>query len=587
MIEAFVKKAIQILREEGLKSLINKTHKKITRSKSFEKAIAGAISEEEIEISIIIPVFNAVAYTKDCIDRVYKIGSNHTYEVIVVDNASGDNTQAEMEKEILERSNFLYYRMRENLGFAGGVNFGIQSARGHYVVILNNDTLPSAGWLDDMVNAFEVDPTLGIVSPVTNYVGEGSQLEQTAKEIKPEEIDPYALSLKGRGVYYEPGRLVFFCAMICRSVIDQIGLLDEGYIKGNFEDDDYCLRAMLSGYKLGIARSAFVFHYGSITFKKNKMVHSEHMELNRKRFFIKTGRLATSLRMPFEKTHTPQISVIVRTLNRKHLLKNALASLANQTFRDFEVVLVNDGGESVQDLVDIYTHHFPITYVNYENSKGRTAALNAGVFNSNTEWVAFLDDDDIVYPWHLATLYNHTQLTTDGKMNYSNYNRALFQTTHSRSPMFLRGVEFWPPDKDNLWVTNCIPIHSWLIAKECFEKVGLFDENQVMLEDFEFLVRLSKEFDINPIDRVTCEYRFYLDGMNSMINQREQTLEALKYIYSKHEAYNPQILKERILELETLRVQIKRIALLRQEMNDNPEKCDELTLQMTKLILGF
>lgn len=587
MIEAIVKKAIQIFREEGLKSLINKTHKKITRSKGFEKAIAEAISEEEIEISIIIPVFNAVAYTKDCIDRVYKLGSNHTYEVIVVDNASGDNTQAEMEKEILERSNFLYYRMRENLGFAGGVNFGIQSARGQYVVILNNDTLPTAGWLDDMVNAFEVDATLGIVSPVTNYVGEGSQLEQTAKEIKPEEIDSYALSLKGRGICYEPGRLVFFCATIRRSVIDQIGLLDEGYIRGNFEDDDYCMRAILSGYKLGIARSAFVFHYGSITFKKNKIVHSDHMDLNRKRFFFKTGRLATSIRVPFEKTQTPQISVIVRTLNRKHLLRNALTSLANQSFRDFEVVLVNDGGESVQDLVDIYSRYFPITYVNHKVSKGRTPALNAGVSNSNSKWVAFLDDDDIVYPWHLATLYDHARLITNGRMTYSNYNRALFQTTHSRYPMLLTSVEPQSHDKDHLWVSNCIPMHTWLIAKECFEKVGLFDENQVMLEDFEFLVRLSKEFDINPIDRVTCEYRFYLDGINSMINQREKTLEALKYIYTKHEAYTPQIFKKRVLELETLQAQINKIAILKQEMNDNPENIEKLTLQMAKLILGY
>jgi len=585
--EAFINKAVKILREEGLRSLINKARKKVTQSKEFEKAIAEANSEIEIEISIVIPAYNAVTYTKQCVDKVYSSGSNYTFEVIVVDNASDDETQDEMEKETLEQTNFSYYRMEENLGFAGGVNFGIQKARGQYVVILNNDTLPTAGWLDDMVAAFESDPTLGIVSPVSNYVGEGPQLEPTAIEIKPEEIDTYSSRLKGRGVYNEPGRLVFFCAMIRRSVIEQIGLLDEGYIKGNFEDDDYCLRAILSGYKLGVAKSAFVFHYGSITFKKNRIVHSDHMELNRKRFFLKAGSLATSERVPFEKTQNPQISVIVRTLNRKHLLKKALASLANQSFRDFEVVLVNDGGECVQDLVDSFSRHFPITYVSHEKSKGRTPALNTGVSNVNTKWVAFLDDDDIVYPWHLATLYNHAQLIPNGRMFYSNYNQALFRTTHSQSPVLLKGVEPWPYDKDHLWVSNHIPMHSWLIARECFERVGLFDENQVMLEDFEFLVRLSKEYDFIHVDRVTCEYRFYLDGMNSMINQREKTLEALKYIYAKHEAYNQQILKERALELETLRVQIKRIDLMRQEMIDSPEKNEDLNLQMTKMILGF
>ncbi len=583
----FIQKSVQILRDEGLGSLVNKAHNKIVQSRDFENAINEADSGKEIEISIVIPAYNAIAYTNECIDKVYKIGSTHTFEVIVVDNASADETQAEMEKESLKRTDFSYYRMKENLGFAGGVNFGIQKAKGQYVVILNNDTLPTAGWLDDMVVAFETNPTLGIVSPVTNYVGEGPQLEISAKDIKPEDIDTYALGLKGRDVCYEPGRLVFFCVMIRRSVFEQIGLLDENYIKGNFEDDDYCLRAILSGYKLGIAKSAFVFHHGSITFKENKIVHSDHMELNRERFFLKTGRLARSLRVPCEKTQNPQISVIVRTLNRKHLLKNALTSLANQNFRDFKVVLVNDGGESVQDLVDIYSRHFPITYVNHENSKGRTPALNAGVFNSNTKWVAFLDDDDIVYPWHLATLYNHAQFTKNGMMFYSDYNRTLFQTNSSLSPVLLRGIEPWQYDKDQLWVSNRIPMHSWLVARECFEKVGFFDENQAMLEDFEFLVRLSKEYNFYHVNRVTCEYRYYLDGMNSMINQREQTLEALKYIYTKHEAYNQNIENNRSFELEALKVQTEKIELLRDKMNDNPENNSKLTRQMTKLILGF
>lgn len=172
-------------------------------------------------------------------------------------------------------------------------------------------------------------------------------------------------------------------------------------------------------------------------------------------------------------------------------------------------------------------------------------------------------------------------------MFYSDYNRTLFQTNSSLSPVLLRGIEPWQYDKDQLWVSNRIPMHSWLVARECFEKVGFFDENQAMLEDFEFLVRLSKEYNFYHVNRVTCEYRYYLDGMNSMINQREQTLEALKYIYTKHEAYNQNIENNRSFELEALKVQTEKIELLRDKMNDNPENNSKLTRQMTKLILGF
>jgi len=555
--------------------------------------IGALTSKEKIEpvenwaISIIIPAYNAIKYTKECIDKVYAVGSTLSFEVIVVDNASSDETQKEMETESLERQNFSYYRMKDNLGFAGGVNFGIQQAKGQYVVILNNDTLPTSGWLDEMINVFENNPTVGIVSPVTNYVGEGPQLELEAKDIDPKEIDTYASKINGRGVYHEPGRLVFFCVMIRKNVIEQIGLLDEGYIKGNFEDDDYCLRAILSGYKLAIAKSAFVFHHGSITFKNNKIVHSDHMELNRERFFLKAGNLATSMRTPLQLTDDPQISVIVRTLNRKHLLRKALTSLANQSFRDFAVVLVNDGGDSVQDLVDEFSRHYPVAYINHEKSKGRTAALNAGLANTKTKWVAILDDDDIVYPWHLATLYNQTLLKPDGRMFYSNYNRTLYQTTHQNAPILLKGVEPWPYDKDHLWVSNRIPMHSWLIASECFEKVGLFDEHQSMLEDFEFLVRLSKDYPFIHVDRVTCEYRFYLDGMNSMINQRGRTLEALEYIFSRHPAYNEEIEKNRNIELAALQDQIEKIDSLKQKLNGDVENDTQVIRQITKLILGF
>ena len=587
MFESFIKKAAKIIREEGPVSLVRKAYKKIVQSKEIEKIIAEAKSNVEIEISIIIPVYNAVAYTRECIEKVYTIGSDHTFEVIVVDNASSDNTPDEMKNETVRRAHFSYYRMKNNLGFAGGVNYGIQKARGQYIVILNNDTLPTSGWIDRMFEAFEKDPTLGIVSPVTNYVGEGLQLERTAEELNPDEIDSYASGLEECDVDYEPNRLVFFCVMLRRSVIEQIGLLDEGYIKGNFEDDDYCLRAILSGYKLGVVRSAFVFHYGSITFKKNMIIHSDHMELNRKRFFLKAGSLATALRVPFNKTRNPCISVIMRTLNRRNLLSSALISLANQTFRDFEVVLVNDGGESVKDLVDRFANHFPITYIENEKSKGRTPALNIGLSGVATNWVAFLDDDDIVYPWHFATFYGYAQANPEGKMFYGNHNRAVFQTTNSKTPVLLSGAKPWSYDKDQLWVANHIPMHSWLIAKECFETVGIFDENQSMLEEFEFFVRLSKNYDFHHVDRVTCEYRFYLDGMNSMINQREKTLDSLQYIYEKHKTSNIQIVKDRAYELETLEIQIRKINLLKEEMNDNPKRKSDLTWQLVKLVLGF
>ena len=130
-------------------------------------------------------------------------------------------------------------------------------------------------------------------------------------------------------------------------------------------------------------------------------------------------------------------------------------------------------------------------------------------------------------------------------------------------------------------------LHSWLISWECFEKIGMFDEHQSMLEDFEFLVRLSKDYPFIHVNRVTCEYRFYLDGMNSMITQRAKTLEALKYIYLKHPPYNDEIAKNRNVELAALKDQIEKIDILKQNLTGNLENDIQVIRQITKLILGF
>lgn len=583
----YLNRAVDILKQEGLVSLLKKSKNKIFRRQDFQKELDKALSAESYDVSIIIPVYNAVDFTVACIEKVYSVQSKATFEVIVVDNNSQDETKNRLPAFAKKKKNLSYYRLESNRGFSGGVNFGFKKAKGRFFVILNNDTLPTDHWLDLLIASFEEDPTLGIVSPMTNYVGQGPQLDHNTLDIKPTEVDEYAKTILSRKLIIEPHRLVFFCVMIRKSVIEQIGLLDEGYIKGNYEDDDYNLRAILSGYRLGIAQNAFVFHHGSVTFDTNRIEHTEHMVLNRKRFFFKAGSLSTTIRRYKSKEDNPLISIIVRTLNRPDSLKRALTSLSNQTFRQFEVVLVNDGGDSVQDIVDNFSKHFPITYVHHAESKGRTPALNAGINHVATDWVAILDDDDIVYPWHLEVLYKASLENPKDKVFYSNFNRVIFKSIDSYDPLILQMNTPWHYKKAELWVKNYIPIHTWLIHKSCFDTVGLFDETQTMLEDFEFLIRLSTKYTFCPIDRVTCEYRFYLDGINSMINNREKTYDALNYIYNKFETKDTEILENRDSELKALSLQIKKINALKEKLSGDNHHYELILQQMMRLILGY
>ena len=94
---------------------------------------------------------------------------------------------------------------------------------------------------------------------------------------------------KNEGQSYPYHRLVFFCVAIKREVIDKIGLLDEIYTPGNCEDDDFCMRAIEAGFKLGIAKDCYIHHFGSVTHKAMDLNYRELIAKNQKIFNDKWG----------------------------------------------------------------------------------------------------------------------------------------------------------------------------------------------------------------------------------------------------------------------------------------------------------
>lgn len=583
----YSKKSLKILKEDGLVGLLQSGKRKVIRQINYQSPLDTDYDPNMYHASVIIPVYNASDYTKSCIEKLYASPNQASFEIIVVDNNSNDNTKNILSEEQNQRKNFSYYCLDQNYGFSGGVNYGFSKAKGKYFIILNNDTLVTPGWIDRLIEAFEYDELIGIVSPITNYVGEGPQVDPEAVDISPTEIDSYSHNIVDRVIIYESHRLVFFCVALKRELVDLIGLMDTGYIKGNFEDDDYCLRAILAGFKLAIAQNAFVYHFGSMTFKKNRIIHDDYMDKNRMRFYPKVQRLSVILKPTKQLTDKVKISTVVRTKNRPILLKRALTSLTNQTYKDFEVVLVNDGGDDIPEIINQFSNYFPIRYIHNEKSQGRTPALNIGVAESKGLWVTFLDDDDIVYPWHLDLLHKSASSEKEDYFFYSNYNRSIFRTGKDEYAFLTQAIEPWSFDKNELFVRNRIPIHSWLVNRSAFNEAGWFDESMSMLEDFEFLIRLSQITDFYHVNRISCEYRYYLEGINSMINQRSRTLEALDTIYTSHPVKETQIQENRALELEALRRQIKVIENIEGKLAEDPQNAEVYQKNLLSQILGL
>ena len=472
------------------------------------------------KISIIVPVFNAKEFTIKCLETILNEVESTSVELIVIDNASTDGTTGWLKSFGNKNTKIKIIQNSTNRGFAPAVNQGINLCLGEKIVILNNDTIPGQGWLTNLSAALDMDVNLGIVSPVTNYVGEGAQVDPGAREVDPLDVDQYAFSIADRKTTdLVPNRLVFFCVMLRRLLIDKIGGLDEGYIRGNFEDDDYCLRAMVAGYKLGIVRNSFVYHYGSATFKANNLDYVQHFEENRTRFINKLSRLSASPQLNANQhlSKTPIASVIVRTVDRQQTLKKALNSLVNQSEKRFEVVLVNDGGPDLTEFIKPYAKLLSINYVHHTEQQGRTAALNAGVKASRGRWVSFLDDDDIYFPWFFSTMFQANQNYPDDSFYYGMAMRTLFDLENSDdTPLETKPFPVFRYSRDQLLIGNAIPINTWFLKRNIFDSVGFFDETFDTLEDYEFLLRATNSVTPVGIPVFISEYRFYLAITNSM-----------------------------------------------------------------------
>ncbi len=213
-------------------------------------------------ISIIVPAFNQLACCRQCVESVRRHSAGRPYRLLLVDNGSTDGVGEYFESV----PGAVVVHSETNLGFAAGVNLGLQRAEGH-ALLLNSDTIVPRGWLDVLERALLCEDDIGLAGPMSNCVS-GPQHIPGLEFNSLDDINAFAArrATDHAGQYEDVDRLVGFCLLIREETLRQVGLFDEAFGLGNFEDDDYCLRVRRAGYRLRMARDAFVFHYGSRTF---------------------------------------------------------------------------------------------------------------------------------------------------------------------------------------------------------------------------------------------------------------------------------------------------------------------------------
>ncbi len=236
--------------------------------------------------SIIILTYNNLKYNKLCIDSIRNYTSKGTYEIIVIDNHSTDGTV----EWLKQQSDLKVIFNEENLGFPKGCNQGIKIAqKDNDILLLNNDTVVTPNWLTNLKKCLYSNENIGAVGSVTNSCSNYQTISVDYKNLDGMINFATSNNISSKFQWEERLRLVGFCMLIKSEVVKRVGLLDEIFTPGNFEDDDYSFRIRKSGYRLILCKDSFIHHFGSVSFGKVSKEYSELIIKNRKKFFEKWG----------------------------------------------------------------------------------------------------------------------------------------------------------------------------------------------------------------------------------------------------------------------------------------------------------
>jgi glycosyltransferase involved in cell wall biosynthesis len=237
------------------------------------------------------------------------------------------------------------------------------------------------------------------------------------------------------------------------------------------------------------------------------------------------------------KKNQSKVSVIIPTYNRAHLLERAIKSVLNQTYQDFEIIVVDDGStDNTEEAVKSF-NDARISYIRHENNKGEAAARNTGIKISKSPFIAFQDSDDESFPQRLE---KQIKVFENESQKIGLVYSDMISIDEKGKKHYVRPAEFTPKDKFIYkkalnYERVCIGIGTSLIRKNCFEVAGFFDEKIPYFVDAEFFIRLSKYFYFYHIGEPLINfYRMNYDSDDNLNRSLKNLIISRKLILKKY-----------------------------------------------------
>jgi GT2 family glycosyltransferase/tetratricopeptide (TPR) repeat protein len=325
--------------------------------------------------SIVIVTFNQLAYTKLCLESIAR-GTDEPHELIVVDNGSTDGTvdylRGQPGVKLIENAT--------NRGYAAAANRGLAAATGDFILTLNNDVVVPRGWLGRLLRPFADHPDLGLAGPRSNNISGPQKIAVTYTDLS--KLDDFAAehAAAHAGELRDLERLVGFCLLFPRQVMQKIGVLDERFGIGNFEDDDFCRRAKLAGFRAAIVGDAYVHHFGSVSLKAAGVDVNALLRKNQRIYNEKWSAASAP----------PLLSLCMIVRNSARTLADCLGSI--RPWVDEMIVVDTGSADNTMDIARSFgaiVHQFPWC-------DSFAAARNESLKYATGQWVFWMDSDDTI-----------------------------------------------------------------------------------------------------------------------------------------------------------------------------------------------
>ena len=494
------------------------------------------------KVSAIVSTYNSEIFIRGCLQdlvdqTLYKQGE---LEIIVIDSDSPQNEYTIVREFQAKYPNIVYERTLKRETLYASWKRAIKMSRGVYITNANTDDRHRPDAIEVMANYLDTNPTTSLVyadqliSTVANETWGQTQANQCFKwpTFDYKELERQCIcgpqpmwrkSLHSKYGYFRSEMMAAADYEFWLRIGKTEKLVHLPEILGIYYHNPEGLST--SGTASVQEPSQIWEEYG---------ISRENITLVNVVFPISPSELEA---LPYRRTTQPLVSVIIPTKDRPEMLAQAVQSVLNQTFPDIEIIVINDGGIDVQNVLDPLNLKRNIIYLKHEQNLDRSAARNTGIQAASGKYIAYLDDDDTYYPNHVETLVNFLQ-NSEHKVAYTDAVMAEQQKQDGKYVTINRTVPYSLDfDNDKILVNNFIPILCLMHEKSCLDEAGAFDVNLGTHEDWDLLIRLSRKFRIAHIKETTCEFVWRNDGSTTTSNNRVDFFRTRELIYQKYNQY--------------------------------------------------